>query len=491
MKSLYEQFFENYKKNKNKTFINIDNKSYSFDYVFKAIEEYNNFFNKFSNNKIAIIKSNSCDHVILYLLCSKLSLTFIPIDPTIPTEDIINQINYAKISYVFCSDFFYKKFSQNNNKNTKNNFFYFNLDYKKKFNTFKSVIKLKNIKFNNTFLLSYTSGSTGQPKPIAFSERVKILRARSNINLYKVKKNSKTLISTPLHHTLAIRILNISIIQNCEIFIIKNYSVNYLFNKIYKEKIRFTIFVSSQINSIVNNLKKISKLRSLNSIISSSGTLAIENKIKLLEIYKKDIHECYGLSELAIISNLNLKKNKSHLESVGKPIPHVKIKILKNDNTEIGEIICKSKYKFLEYYNKKTLTKKNFVNNFFKTGDLGYMKDGFLYFVGRKKNLIKIQGTSVYPEDIENKLLKSNLVLECAVCGIEDKFKEEKIALLYVKKNKSNYSDWKIKDFCIKNLAPFQLPRYFISVNDIPKNQLGKIDRLIVKKNAILKINEE
>ena len=74
--------------------------------------------------------------------------------------------------------------------------------------------------------------------------------------------------------------------------------------------------------------------------------------------------------------------------------------IYKKRNEKIGEILVKSKYVFSGYY-KKYETKKSFKEKYFLTGDLGYMKNNFLYLTGRKKRMIKIKGISVYPEDIE------------------------------------------------------------------------------------------
>ena len=104
-----------------------------------------------------------------------------------------------------------------------------------------------------------------------------------------------------------------------------------------------------------------------------------------MKIFSKNIYEMYGLSEAAVVSVLNINSQKTNLGSVGKPIKNVKLKINYFKNEKVGEIEVKSKYLFLGYYIKNKL--KRISKKSFKTGDIGYIKNGFLYFSGKKKTL--------------------------------------------------------------------------------------------------------
>ena len=102
-----------------------------------------------------------------------------------------------------------------------------------------------------------------------------------------------------------------SILLGSEIFVIENYYTNKLLSVIQKKKINFTLFVSNQINSILLNSKNLKKLKSLKALISSSSNLSLENKKKIIKDFDGKIFECYGLSEAAIVSNLDLKKTEN------------------------------------------------------------------------------------------------------------------------------------------------------------------------------------
>ncbi len=475
---LFDFFNKNYQNSKKNIFLNIDGKKYSYEAIFKKIIEHELFFLKNNIKIVTLIDHRSINFITLYLTCSKLGISFVPLDNKSLDEDLLSQIYYLNSKIIFCE----KKISKRLKKLSKIKLQFININKKQAVKLKKNNLPERKYNF---FLLSFTSGSTGDPKPIMMSQETKILRARSNIDIFGVKKNIYTLISTPLYHTLAIRILNISLINNCQIYICEQNTEMELIKIIKKENINFTIFVSSQINSTVNKIKNISNLKSLHSIISSSDKLSTQNKKKLLKSFKNPIYECYGLSEAAIITNLNIKKSAKYINSVGTPVPGVRIKILNKykDHSKIGEILCKSKFIFSGYYRKKKTTQNSFLQSYFKTGDLGFIKNKHLFFVGRKKNMIKIKGISVYPEDIEKKIIKSNLVKECIVLGISNSNEEEKLCLLYKQNCNIKNLDIKIKKFCISKLASYHIPRYFVETTNIFKNKLGKIDR---KKSYIL-----
>ena len=101
--------------------------------------------------------------------------------------------------------------------------------------------------------------------------------------------------------------------------------------------------------------------------------------------------------------------------------------------------------------------------------------------MGRKKNMIKVKGISVYGEDIEKKIINSGLVKECLVASAKNKFDEEIICLIYTHEKNLNI-DNKIKNYSLNNLSSFQIPRHYIKLNNIPKNKMGKLDKIKIDK---------
>ena len=152
------------------------------------------------------------------------------------------------------------------------------------------------------------------------------------------------------------------------------------------------------------------------------------------------------------------------------------LKYKKKKHEKIGEILVNSKYVFSGYYKNKYQTKKSFKENYFLTGDLGYIKNNFLYLTGRKKRMIKIKGISVYPEDIEKAFLNSNLIRECVAISHKDKDEEEKIIFIFTSDKKNKNLEYMIKKQFLLRLTPFQIPKRIVRLDSIPKNKMGKIN---------------
>lgn len=464
-----------------KNFINTKKKIIFFEkkgYTFKDITKYISLTEKYiSNQKIVIIISNnSLFHVVLYLICSKLNKTFIPLDPETPPHDLLSIIRKYNSKNIFSSD----TVSKILNKKKIFNFNLSKLQFKKNVKKINIIKKNNNNNFKNIFLLSFTSGSTGYPKPIALSEDIKILRAESNLTLYKIKKNSNFLISTPLYHTLAIRLLNMFILKGLNLNIMTKYNSKNFLRYILQKKINFTFFVSNQLTDLLKNNNNIEVLNNLSCVVTSSSTLSNQKKHILIKKLKKKFYECYGLSEGAILTN-NLI-NKKTINSVGKPIKGVQLKIIKKEKNKIGEIFFKSNQMFLGYLTKNMKLNKKLINGYFGTGDMGYIKKKNLYLTGRKKNMIKILGKSVFIEDIEKSIKEEKIVNNFAITSVRNKEMEEQICLIY--DNDKYLNDHNIKLRCIKSLPRHFLPRYFIPTSLIPKNNLGKINKL--KLNQIV-----
>ena len=149
-----------------------------------------------------------------------------------------------------------------------------------------------------------------------------------------------------------------------------------------------------------------------------------------------------------------------------------------NCNTKGGEILVSGPAIMQGYYNDELKTKNVFEDGVLHTGDIGYFdEEGYLYIVGRIKNIIKTGGYTVFPEEVENILQSTNNVKEAYVYGIKDKLLEEKIAadIILIDENKNNIDE--IKECCIDQLADYKVPEIFRIVSKIEKTKTGKIVR--------------
>ncbi len=333
------------------------------------------------------------------------------------------------------------------------------------------------------FILTMTSGSTGDPKPIVLTQRTKYNRASAAKDLYGITSSDRILAATPLYHSLAERLVLIPLIFGGTSILMARFSPSEWLRCVEKQAVSFTIAVSSQLRQIAECLStdRNTSISSLRCVVSSSAQLESHFKTELLLKLHCEFHECYGTSEIAIASSLEGSSDISKLQSVGKAAPGVDIRILRDngqtaDVDEHGEIACKTPMIFGGYYKRPDLTEAAMCGDYFRTGDIGKIDgEGYLYYLGRTKDIIITGGINVYPKDIESVLLEHSDISECAAFAFPDDKLGEIIAVALVLKDTADVDLRKIRHYCAERLADFQQPRKYCFLKELPKNGMGKI----------------
>ena len=479
-------FRENVKKYPQKKALIFKDESFSYAQIDILVKKYIKNLQKFNLNQediVAIFLPNGVEFSILNLAASSIGLALVPINTTFSTNNIKKLLNKINFKYLITLSS-KKEYFTNFIKKEK-------IILIDKFDLDISVEKIEynlNIDNNLTYLLTSTSGSTGEPKIISLSQKTKIYRSLDGAkDLYDLNSNDIILCASPMYHSLGFRLSILPYLIGATSVILPKFSKKLWLEAVLKYNITFTIAVSSHLEIVFKDEVKINSLKKL---VSSSYLLSQKTKQNII---KNGIilYECYGTSEIAIATNIKFNDNLEKLNSVGKSLDYVDIKIIKDNNQiakvkEIGEIICKTKTMFDEYYKDLNKTKKSLVNGYFYTKDLGYLdKDGYLYYVGRKDDMVKISGINVYLSDIENVLNKNKFVNECSVVAIEDKDYGHIIVAFLVLKEKDRLNE--IKKYTLSQLASYQQPLIYEIIDKIPKNNLGKIQKFKLKKMIDLK----
>lgn len=290
------------------------------------------------------------------------------------------------------------------------------------------------------------------------------------------------LCGTPQYHSLAQRLTLLPLLLGGTCLLLKQFSPKAWINEIKLHNVTFTIAVSSQLVNVLSLLEKEKlQLNSLKRIVSSSASIEEDIKGKLIKLLSCPIHECYGASEVGTVTDFDASNEIHKVASVGKVVPQADVIIRDGESNpvkknEIGEITVKSSTSFLGYFEKPELTNEAIKDGFFYTGDLGYMDDdGYLYFKGRKKDIIISGGINIYPEDIESVVGTFNDVVESAAFPIPSSHFGEITAVAFVAKTKVAIKE--MRKWCSNHLAAHQVPVFFVQVEELPKTALGKIQR--------------
>lgn len=436
---------------------------------------------------ITIKIKNSVEFLILYFACIRAKIIVNPIPSTVSDYEAVKKFYYLNSKLFFVDDTFSikKKNIIFINKNFHNSFIKF---LKNKCDTSKQY----NVKYNprKTAVLYYSSGTTSDPKIIEYSYYSMLELQKSIIRNKFTSSDTNHLCVLPFGHTSVLRYsIKQAAILGSTIYIYDNFwNIKNNFWKIIKNKnINFVQLVPTLIISLLN-LKKI-KIKNKNkklfigcgsAVLSNEIQKEFENKfgVKLLNLF--------GLSEIGASHFENLHSRKAG--SIGKPLDIYKVKIVnsKKKNCRInepGELIVKSRALFNGYYKNEKLTSKSFYRNYFLTGDICKKdKDGFFYYVDRKKDIIIKGGVNILPSEIDEQILGySKNVLEVATIGEKNQFYGEIVkSFIILKKNNKNFI-FNLKTFLLKRLGYLKCPDIIKVIKKFPKTPSGKIIKRLLK----------
>jgi malonyl-CoA/methylmalonyl-CoA synthetase len=194
----------------------------------------------------------------------------------------------------------------------------------------------------------------------------------------------------------------------------------------------------------------------------------------------------YGMTEAHVIASLPLDGPWPH-GSVGLPLNGIELRICRDDGAsadagEVGSVLVRGPNLFREYWNKPEATRAAFNDGWFDTGDLGSRDAaGFLTLVGRKHDLIITSGYNVYPQVVERVVGECPGVRECAVIGLPDSRRGERVAVAIVKDN-SSLDEATLTAWWRERLIHYQQPKDVVFVDSLPRSSLGKVSRGELRK---------
>ena len=298
------------------------------------------------------------------------------------------------------------------------------------------------IRPDDSLNIIYSSGTTGMPKGIVHSHQSRLNFARDLAIALRYQGQVKTLVTLGLYSNISwVSMLCTMLTGGC-IYIHKRFDPLETLRTIEAEGITNTSMVPLQYQRLVDEQKIHGfDLSSLKAPMSCGSALHAELKQQVMTHVCAGVIELYGLTE-GPITTCDPEDSAGHEGSVGLPVFGSEIRLLGDDDREVpkgeaGEIVGFCSYMMSGYHNREDATREctwldESGRAWLRTGDIGRLDaDGFLYIVGRKKDLILSGGQNVYPEDIEHCIVCHEAVAEVAVIGVASlKWGETPLALV-------------------------------------------------------------
>ncbi|GAB3663928.1 long-chain-fatty-acid--CoA ligase FadD [Echinicola sediminis] len=346
--------------------------------------------------------------------------------------------------------------------------------------------------------LQYTGGTTGVSKGAELTHG-NIVANMQQISAWmkpKLKEHEELVITAlPLYHIFALTV-------NC-LAMLKIGAHNVLVTnprdmKAFCKDLRTHKFsVLTGVNTLFNGLLNQEAFRSLDFSslkVAVGGGMAVQQYVaeKWEKVTGVPLAEGYGLTETSPVASCNPIDGTERIGTIGLPLPNTEVKVIDDDGNELphgekGELCIKGPQVMRGYWKRPKETAEVMQGEWLKTGDIAVIDgDGFMKIVDRKKEMILVSGFNVYPNEVEDTIANHDKVLEVGVIGMPDERSTEKVVAYVVSGDKSLTSEEVIRH-CRESLTNYKVPKEVYFVDELPKSNVGKILRRLIKEEHLKK----
>ena len=342
--------------------------------------------------------------------------------------------------------------------------------------------------------LQYTGGTTGVSKGAMLTHR-NVLANIEQIQLWMqpglTEREEVILTPLPLYHIFSLTVNYFAMTKTGmhNILVINPRDLPAVVKDMKKYKFTVMTGVNTLFNALLNN-EEFRQLDFSNLKMAVGGGMAVQMAVgkKWKEVTGTGLVEGYGLTETAPVLTTNPVDGRERLGMIGVPVPSTEVKVMDDTGTEVpvgesGELVARGPQVMKGYWQRKEETDEAFFEGgWFRTGDIGLMEhDGFFKIVDRKKDMILVSGFNVYPNEIEDVIAENDKVLEVAAIGVADDKSTECVKIFIVKKDPTLTQE-ELITYCKKHLTAYKVPRQIEFRDELPKSNVGKILRRILKE---------
>ncbi len=332
----------------------------------------------------------------------------------------------------------------------------------------------------------YTSGTTGQPKGVVHTHAARLAFANVRSLLWRMGAGDRLLTSTPLYHNGALLMLLPALINGGHLLVMERFDEEAFCELVLDRQVHYTFVVPTQVSRLLKT-PAFGALggSALRKLVCAGSPLPAADKAAALDVLGARFTELYGSTE-GFGTTIDGNDMPRRPGSVGLPGTGCDLRIIGEDDHElasgeIGEIVGRSPYLMREYFHRPDETEASKWlspdhEEYFRSGDLGRVDaDGYLYVVGRKKDMLISGGVNVYPIDIETVLLTHPGVDQAAVVGIPHPDWGEVPAAAVVLRAPGEIDATQLAAWANERVGKHSRIRHLMVLQTLPRNVLGKV----------------
>ncbi len=346
--------------------------------------------------------------------------------------------------------------------------------------------------------IMYTAGTTGRPKGAVITQKNEVLMCMLEVMFLAGEpgipdvSQSIAFVAPPVFHLAAFGFTQIGFFLGATLVLpTEVFNPAYIMETIQKEKVTAILLIPGMANFLLllPDLDKYDT-SSLEIWISGAAVLPTETRRQIKKHFRNvKIFDMFGQTEMSpAVSGLRPSESEGRETSVGKALPFIEIRVVDDNDNDVpagvvGEAIYRGPTIMKEYYKNPEATREAMRGGWFHSGDLVRRdKDGYIYVVDRKKDMIISGGENIYPAEIEEVLYTHPKVLECAVLGVHDEKWGESVKAVVVCKPGEQMTQEEVIEYCKQHLASYKKPRSVDFMDALPRSPMGKVLKRVLRE---------
>ena len=461
-------------------------------------------------DKVGMLQVNCNECIEVYFATAKLGATYVPLNFRARAEELEFMINFSEASALFLGQRYVKMINSMREQipGMKNLVSVEGpaegmVDYESVIAGADPEEVFTDIDDNDTSILMFTAGTTGQPKGVMLTHDNLATYVLNNVSPADPDIEEKNILTVPLYHIAGMQAVLAAVYGGRTLVVQRQFEPSDWMTLVESESVTRAMMVPTMLKQLMEHEEFPDRnLSSLQVITYGAAPMPVEVITKAIEVFPGTrFINAFGQTESA--STITMLTPEDHviegspgeraiklkrLGSIGRALGDTEVKIFDEEGSEqpvdeVGEIVARGPRVMKGYWKAEEATNSTIRNGWLYTGDIGYMDEaGYIFLSGRAKDIIIRAGENISPEQVEATLHSHPAIDEAAVIGVPDPQWGEKVRAIVALKAGAQASEADIIEHCRGQLASFKKPESVIFVDSLPRNPLGKVLKRVLRQ---------
>jgi long-chain acyl-CoA synthetase len=432
-------------------------------------------------DRVAVCSLNSIELVQVYLGLFKAGLIAVTINTRLKPDEVRYILDHSQPRMVFCEPPFAPTLEQAGADV---------LIFSHLPDTASASTNLPAVEPDLPTLIIYTSGTTARPKGVAHTAGSLYQKGVKGAGISRHLCDQVRLSGFPMMHISGMLLLAMAFYEGSPMVLLPKFDAGAALDAIERFGCTTTGGLPTMILSLVEEqARKPRRVTTLRSVIAGGDVVSPTLQDRFLELFGTELLEIYAMTEMSpICAN---PAGAVRQGSAGLPLEGIDVRVVDLGGQDVpegetGEIAVRGSSLCFGYWKDPEATRAAMGSGWLHTGDLGARDgDGFIWFKGRKKEVIIRAGSNISPQEVEEALYKHPAVLEVGVIGVPDPVTIERVAAFVVLREGHVANADDLCAFARRHIADYKAPEEIHFLKELPKNPVGKVQRRALKETVL------